>query len=93
MMLYVYGYYIYIYTYLYMCIYIYIVIYAYTIGKDSSFPNANANESMFFAVSSHRGTTKARPLLRDLLKIPLGWKWGAQGRIFNKVMFKICNVK
>jgi hypothetical protein len=48
---------------------------------------------MFFAVSSHRGTTKARPLLRDLLKIPLGWKWGAQGRIFNKEMFKICNVK
>jgi hypothetical protein len=36
------------------------------------FPNANANEPMFFAVSSHRGTTKARPLLRDLLKIPLG---------------------
>ena len=70
MMLYVYGYNIYIYILIY--VYIYIVIYAYTIGKDSSFPNANANESMFFAVSSHRGTTKARPLLRDLLKIPLG---------------------
>ena len=70
--------YIYIHTYIYThSIYIYRYICLHHWKGFIFFPAANAIESMLSGFS-HRGTTKARPLLRDLLKIPLGWTWGAR---------------